>query len=430
MNSYLETVQFLESLQIMPKSMPGLEKIKRALVITDWYEKIDPGKVIVVAGTNGKGSTCAILESLLLEANQKVGFYSSPHLVSTTERIRSEGKSISENDFVQLFKECEQIIRICELSHFEALTLMAGHYYFSKTWNKNLDFIIFEVGLGGTYDATNAFPHHVSVITALGLDHTNILGDSIQEVAKNKFGIIQNNNAVIHHELPLEIRELIQMYERQTESTWIKADAAQIEIKKGKSPEYYLFYGGVKTRLNILGPRGAQNAMTALKVFEHLGFDPAKALPALGKVTWPGRMQKIDWPGIKAPCYLSGDHNPQGIKSLVEILKDFQWDRLHILAGIGVDKKAEEMLSELSELKNAKFYLTETPFKGLQLNAYPKKYLDMAAIKDKNPIKALNEMRAVVAENDLVIVTGSLYLVGEVLKFSLENQSAQKVVLS
>ena len=192
----------------MPKSMPGLDKIKRALVKTDWYTKVDPKKIVIVAGTNGKGTTSAALESLLLHAGQRVGFYSSPHLVSTTERIRLNGRDISEAEFLNVFHRCETLIKECELSHFEALTLMAGEYFFGAMNTAPLDFSILEVGLGGTYDATNAFPHKYVVITKLGLDHVSILGSTIQDIAVNKFGVVSNKSIVVHHVLPAEVVEL------------------------------------------------------------------------------------------------------------------------------------------------------------------------------------------------------------------------------
>lgn len=205
MSSYTEVVQYLESLSIMPKTMPGLEKIKRALVETEWFSKINSDKVVIVAGTNGKGSTCACLEGLLLQTGKKVGFYSSPHLIETTERIRLNGKQISKEVFVVSFIRTKSLIETHQLTHFEALTLMAGDIFFG---HNELDYVIFEVGLGGTYDATNAFPHSTSVITSLSLDHTNILGNTLKEVARNKFGIVQKNNKVIHLPLTAELSDL------------------------------------------------------------------------------------------------------------------------------------------------------------------------------------------------------------------------------
>ncbi len=414
---YNEVVSYLENLQMMPKTMPGLEKIKAALQLTAWYQRIDPNKVIVVAGTNGKGSTCAALESLLLEANQKIGFYSSPHLVTTTERIRTNGVQISKKDFVQLFNDCFELIKKCQLSHFEALTFMAGDFFFNPKWGNNLDFIIFEVGLGGTYDATNAFPHKYSVITKLGIDHTNILGTDLNQIAKNKFGIVSEKNIVVYQRLAEEVCELKKITQKYTNSNWVEADNYELIVETHKSiPKYFMKYNNIKFEINILGKRAAENIMTALTLFRILGFDSDIYYAALNKINWAGRMQLINWPKLKCPLYLSGDHNEQGVESLIEILRDFNWKTLYLIVGIGVDKDSEKMLNQLCKLKNIKLFLTETPFKGLKINEYPDFYLEQAVGKNIDPIEILKQIEKTADSDDLVLVTGSLYLVGVVLR--------------
>jgi dihydrofolate synthase/folylpolyglutamate synthase len=421
-SNFSEVVQFLESLQIMPKTMPGLQKITKALQQTDWYSKIRSEQVIVVAGTNGKGSTCAALEALLLAAQKKVGFYSSPHLISTNERIRLNGLQISETDFVKVFEDCEKLIKDCELSHFEALTLMAGHFYFSKKWNLNLDYIIFEVGLGGSYDATNAFPHQFSVITPIDFDHVNILGKTLNEIARNKFGIVRNNNTVIYQKIAEELSELKNEIQKQTHSTWAEVEQADLKvIQTNSEPEYWLQTKWGEAKLSLLGERAAQNSMTALLVFEKLGFAPSAYLRALSQIKWSARMQKMIWPQSSAPVYLSGDHNPHGVKSLIQILKDFSWSTIYIVIGIGQDKDADEMLAELTQLKNMKLFLTVTPFKGRGLDHYPQKYLDLAELKNENPVEILNSIAQQAKPDDLILVTGSLYLVGDILKKLIQS---------
>ncbi|MGZ3692325.1 MAG: bifunctional folylpolyglutamate synthase/dihydrofolate synthase [Pseudobdellovibrio sp.] len=416
-SSYREVVQFLESLQIMPKTMPGLQKIEKALTQTDWFSRIDPNKVIVVAGTNGKGTTCAALEALLIEAGQKTAFYSSPHLVSTTERMRVNSENISEENFVKLFNECESLIKSCELSHFEALTLMAGHYFFSSSWNLNLDFVIFEVGLGGVFDATNAFPHKYSVITKLGLDHVQILGNRLADIAQNKFGIVTKKGIVVHQPLAAELYSLKDEFQRKTNSNWVEVDAPAIEVKLYKNtPQYFLKILDLKFPINILGRRAAENIMTAITTFHVMGFVINGHEQALNRINWQGRMQKLNWPGLKAPLYLSGDHNLQGIESLEEILKDFSWRHLHLVVGIGVDKDADAMFAKLSALPNVKLYLTETPFKGRKLEDYPEKIKAFAVSQNTDPLKLIEQIKAEAVEEDLCLVTGSLYLVGDILK--------------
>lgn len=412
--NYVEVVSYLESLSIMPKTMPGLDKVKKALAETDWYQKIDPEKVIIVAGTNGKGTTCACLERLLISAKQQVGFYSSPHLVETTERIRTNGVKISKEVFVNTFDKLKSLIDKYELTHFEALTLMTGDIFFAQ--NK-LDYAIFEVGLGGTFDATNAYPHVTSVITSLSLDHTNILGNSLLDVAKNKFGIVQNHNQVIHTIFPSELIPLKKLTEEKTQSNWFAALPYSMEVEKtDQEPNYILKSNWGSAYLSLLGNRAVENANLALTIFFKLGFDPKKHMASLAHVYWPGRMQKITWPNALCPIYLSGDHNPAGMQSLIEILNNFRYNQLHLIVGIGVDKDAEEMLGVLLKLDHIKLYLTETPFKGRKLSSYSERFLQAAKDQDVDAIALLNRVSIAAKPDDLIIVTGSLYLVGKVLQ--------------
>ncbi len=391
---YNQVIQYLESLTIMPKTMPGLEKIRSAVTSKNWFASLDPKKIITIAGTNGKGTTAAALEALLLSAGKKVGLYTSPHLVNTTERIRVNGVDISRDSFVKLFLDNKATIEKDELSHFESLTLMAADYFFTQ----NLDYVIFEVGLGGVFDATNIFPNHYAVITKIGLDHENILGNNIIDIAKNKFGIIKPGAVVIHHQLDTQLNGLIEETRLKTNSTWISGASSQ-----GKSFE-----------TNLIGPRAQENISTAVKVFEQLGFDIDKQKGALKNVNWQGRMQQIGWPGISCPVYLSGDHNPQGIESLIDILKSLPYENLHLIVGIGVDKSDDEMLKQLLTLPNIKLYLTETPFKGRKVDNYPDFAKQASLMSDRDGISLLNKIKPQL--EDLVVVTGSLYLVGNILK--------------
>jgi dihydrofolate synthase/folylpolyglutamate synthase len=401
--TFIEVVNYLERLTIMPKTMPGLEKIRAAVIEKKWFHELDSKKIITVAGTNGKGTTCAVLESLLLSAGQKVGLYTSPHLIQTTERIRVHGKDISEVQFVQLFLENQNLIEKHQLSHFEALTLMASDHFFQS----GLDYVIFEVGLGGTYDATNIFPNYYSVITKLGLDHQNILGNTLIEVAQNKFGIVKTNSIIVHHQLPEDVQSL-----KKSDATWIQAKTISSRFENN---QWFLDSVWGVAEVNIPGERTVENAATALTLFEVLGFNPQNHLSALSKIRWQGRMQKINWPGFACPLYLSGDHNIQGVESLIQILSHYDWNELHLVVGIGQDKSCEEMFSLLLNLPRVQIYLTETPFKGRPIDQYPEEALKVAIQKNTNCIEILNSIRP--NKNDLVVVTGSLYLVGDVLKY-------------
>lgn len=254
------------------------------------------------------------------------------------------------------------------------------------------------------------------MITKLGLDHTNILGNSLVEIAENKFGIVGNKNIVVHHELPTEVLATKSAFQKKSNSNWVETERAEFFIDRSEAvPKYTLKYAGLKIQINLAGKRAAENVMAAVTMFQILGFDLHECFGALNKINWPGRMQKIEYRSMTAPLFLSGDHNEQGVESLLEILKDFHWKTLHLIVGIGTDKNAEAMLCKLCKLENMKLYLTETPFKGKRIADYPEVYLKRAEAADGNIKNILDVISAKARPQDLVLVTGSLYLVGKVL---------------
>lgn len=414
--NFSEVVAYLESLQIMPKTMPGLDKMKMAFGEVSWFSDIDPSRVIIVAGTNGKGTTCAALESLLLQAGQKTGFYSSPHLISTTERIRLNGNDISEKDFVASFLRCKPVIEKYGLTHFESLTLMMAEFFFGEKRLCDLDFLILEVGLGGEFDATNAIPHRYCIVTKLGYDHTNILGRTIEDIARTKFGVVGRKNIVVHHRLPAEVAQVQESIRKKTNSNWVEAEELKMSVVPGIQPQYFLSFGDLKFKTNVMGIRGAENLASAITMFQILGFDLRSYFVALREIKWGGRMQIVKASAMPCALYVSGDHNEQGIDSLIDILKDFERDTLHLVVGIGIDKEADAMLTKLVDLPRVRVYLTKTPFKGRSLSDYPEYFIKKAEASHDDVMKLLQTVALNAKPTDLCIVTGSLYLVGAVLK--------------
>jgi dihydrofolate synthase/folylpolyglutamate synthase len=375
--------------------------------------RINPNKVIVVAGTNGKGSTCATLQTLLIAAGKQVGFFSSPHLVRINERIRLNGKNISNPDFRKVFNKIHSYAD--DLSHFEYLTLIAVYYFFEL---KNVDFAVFEVGLGGTLDAVNAIPHNISVITKLGFDHEKTLGYSLPEIASNKFGIISSNNKVFHSKFyDSEVKELAEKISFAQFALLVEAFPYDCEVDvSGKYPVFFIKTPFGKFKMNLQGERAAENTALAITVFDYLvgRQNTSKFLPAISKVKWPGRMQKISYKG--RDIFLSGDHNPQGIKSLCDILEFYNFEKVHFVIGVCNDKKHNEMLEQLANIDGSCVYLTETPEKTLPVLDYDEKFRKLAKFISSNPIETLETALSAANRNDLIVVTGSLYLVGKILK--------------
>lgn len=405
--TYKDWVTWLETRNPMPLIRPGLEKTRSALVDAGILDLIDSKKVVLIAGTNGKGTTAKTLEQLLLAAGQNVGLYTSPHLTETTERIRIGGKEISQNAFASLCSHYRPIIEKWDLTHFEALTLFAADYFFKQ---KKVDWSIFEVGLGGTWDATNVIPHDYSIVTALGFDHMHILGKTLEEIAINKFGIIQKNNTVFHSAFPPDIQPVLQNRLKDTRSTEIEIPAAQYEIKKA-SPvsEYILKTDWGSAKLALPGARAAQNMLLALTVFKELGFDPRKYLNVLSQIQWPARMTQLNAPS-PCPIYLSGDHNLQGIESLVEILQHSSFEKLFIILGVSKNRTPMEFLPAFARLKNVEITLTKPAFQGVTPMVPPGMQFY------ENPIEALSAMTKKAQSKDLIVITGSLYLCGDYLK--------------
>jgi len=407
----------------MPDRPPSLEPMQRGLTRILGKESsdrlrgvsINPKKVVLVAGTNGKGSTCATLETLLLASGQTVGLYTSPHLMEPTERIRINGKDILKQIFCDLYRDIAEKTMDLNLSHFEVLTLMAVSAFFLGQFYPPVSWAIFEVGLGGTWDATNAIPHQTCVITPLGLDHQNLLGNSLLEISKNKFGIISKKNTVIHTVLPKEVQPLADKIKTDTESQWIESAPFQLKVDtQFEEPLFEIQTPWGTAPLALVGERGAQNTATALTAFHQMGFDPSQVLSSLAQVNWPGRMQKVDRSDFKCPIYFSGDHNPHGVQSLIKLLKYYSYENLWILAGVGKEKNLDGILEPLFECERSHVLLTQTPFRGRTIQDYGA-WLEKAHSAYQSPLDALQTIRTLAKPKDKILVTGSLYLVGFVM---------------
>ncbi|MDR0968351.1 MAG: hypothetical protein LBL99_01800 [Holosporaceae bacterium] len=414
----IKTMTIEEAVHFLERQKNGVDVIKRMLERLDL--EIDPSKVILVAGTNGKGTTCAALQTLLLEAGKSVGFNTSPHFVKINERIKFNGQDVSDEDFCEALQKVREKIQDFNPTYFEYLTLMSAYCFFKM---KKTDYAIFEVGLGGTYDASNAIPHNISVIARLGMDHEAILGNSIIEIARNKFGIISDGGKVFHASFDdKEVAELARKTAKERDAEIIESRSFDLDVNTtGKYPVFEIKLPWGNFPMKMQGRRAAQNIALAATVCDNLLGDVAPVLPAISKIEWPGRMEKVEWEN--RDVFLSGDHNLQGIESLLEILQFYRFKELRFVVGICHDKSHFEMLRKLSNFKNSRIYLTETPLKTLPLKGYDEVFLKRAEFSSSDPIETLNAAVLDSNENDLIVVTGSLYLVGAI-KCALAAKSA------
>lgn len=423
MKSYAKVITELESRPIMPDRAPSLDQTRTGLKRLSLTSKIDPDRVVLVAGTNGKGSVASSLSQLIVHAGKSCGLYTSPHLMSTTERIKINHEDISEKDFVAAYLEVESKTSDLNLTHFEMLTLMAVWVFFEV---KKCDWAIFEVGLGGIWDATNAIDHKHSIVTTISYDHEHILGNSLTEIAKNKFGIIHEGGNFYHLPLPQEIDPLIKTTESLTRCVRYEFQAFPYRIQMNEhEPCYIIQTPWGESQLSLLGKRAVENVSLSLQVFDQLGFDVTQGLKTLSSLNWPGRMEKLSTLDSPCPVYLSGDHNPQGVTSLAEILSQFDYETVYLLIGIGENKDKDQMFSLFEKIPRSQLVLTKTPFKGIPIENYGA-WLHKAFFSHENSFIALSEILKNAKKSDIIVVTGSLYLVGDIRKESFHGKGKRK----
>jgi dihydrofolate synthase / folylpolyglutamate synthase len=348
---------------------------------------------IVVAGTNGKGFTSSLTARMLQKAGYKVGLFTSPHLLRFTERIRINGEEISQDDVVRLFGDLQ---KFTEPSFFECATIMAL-LAFSE---QKVDFAVMEVGLGGRLDATNVVPKTLSVITAVGMDHELFLGTTIEQIAFEKASIIAPHGTVV---LAPQLPEAA-----QTIGHMARANEARII--------------NVPRILDAPAPIFQQQNIATVATIHHalrtLGIHcPNSALDeATQDFTWTGRYQWAD------PVLFDGAHNLLGMQALIESLNAdprFQRKQAHVVFTALKDKPVEKMLSMLSDHT---VYLCPT---SSERSRSVKELEDLVALVPNaqvfaSSIDAFEQAKNARGPDDFVLVSGSLFLVADILAYHLQ----------
>ena len=426
MDSYSETLERIYNLRGGMIDL-RLDRMERALALFDHPEKKFPS--FHIAGTNGKGSTAAMLQRILSLAGYRTALYTSPHLVSFTERMRVGDAEITPDDIVVLADEVRQVSEAAEvpLTFFEFVTVMA-FVYFAR---QQIDVAVVEVGLGGRLDATNVVAPLVSVITTISKDHEAYLGPDELSIAREKGGIIKPGLPVVCGRLSAEVAKLLKQIavERASPAYFLGADFGFSLKNKG------LFdYTGIKRKYSNLKPalRGrhqranASLALAALELAEaRFPVGERYLREGLATVRWPGRLEvMLDRPMV----ILDGAHNSEGVLALVDELRELgQGRKIKLLFAAMADKEWELMLRRLGEV------VDEVIFTRVEMarSAEPEQLADKLnrliprrAIRD--PRVGLKILLDGSAQDDLIVVAGSLYLLGEVRPM-LEQMAAAKV---
>jgi dihydrofolate synthase/folylpolyglutamate synthase len=412
---YLETLDRIYNLRGGVIDL-RLERMDQVLALFDHPEKTFP--CFHIAGTNGKGSTAAMLHRILCSAGYRTALYTSPHLVSFTERMRIGEEEITPEEVVALAHEIWQRPDAAniELTFFEIVTVMAI-LYFSR---RQVDLAVIEVGLGGRFDATNLVRSMVSVITTISKDHEAFLGSDIASIAREKGGIIKKEVPVVCGALPREAMKVINKIADANQTRIYRLDQDfTLNLKSGGAFDYK----GPKWNLSevsvaLHGTHQVQNAalaIAALEVVSHQFPVNEEAIRSgLQNVSWPGRMEVM----LTQPTVIiDGAHNGEGIRVLVDELRALRnGRRIRMLFAVMEDKDRRFMLNALAEVVDE---IVLTRVSQLERSADPVQLAKEVSGKLRScvmpePRLAVDFLLQSAASNDLIVITGSLYLLGEI----------------
>ncbi|MCL2182380.1 MAG: bifunctional folylpolyglutamate synthase/dihydrofolate synthase [Chitinispirillia bacterium] len=369
-------------------------------------------KSVHVAGTNGKGSTCTYVESVLRHAGYRTGLYTSPHITNFEERFKIGGIDISEDMWFDVYKEQESIINDLGLTFFEAATLMS----FEIFKRAGADYAVFEVGMGGRLDATNIIAPEVSIITKLSLDHQEYLGDTVELIAGEKLGIVKPGVPVIMLD-PVNpaIKYLAnkKCTDLNSELTFVSADDDASDIICTGSGGVSFIRKGHKYELSMSGKYQVQNALLALTAMEKIAaIDTSVIHTSIKSAAILGRFQIINIGG--RDIVVDVGHNPDAAAALVETLDSyFPNRRIHFVVGIMKDKDVSSVIKILSS-RASSFYFAK-PDTGRA--ADPVELCRLTENKNVIAESVKEALRMAVAGSggeDVVCVTGSFFTIVEV----------------
>ncbi len=424
---YEETIDWLFNLHRFG-SKPGLKVIRHLLTLMgNPHENF---KSIHITGTNGKGSTTAMISSILMEAGYKTGMFTSPHLTNFSERIQINGEEIQKKDVLRILHVIRPIAENMSTSEepgirhptfFEVITALCFKYFSEK----NVDIAVLEVGMGGKLDATNVVHSLVSVITNVSLEHTQVLGDTVLEIAEKKAGIIKPHSIVITATENDDVYELFKQRSILSNSEIFRV-GKNIHYKKTESSlenQKFSLKGIVneypKLEIPLLGEFQIINAATAVGAVEALTYHNIEIpfnsiIHGLKNVKWPARLEIMQQ---KPLVLIDAAKDVEAIKAVKNsILSDFKYDKLISVVSISSDKKISQMLEHLGDVTDF-FIFTTHKVQGRAANPNT---LGKEIERWKKPYEVIPDIEEAIkkalksaTEDDLILIIGSVFLVGE-----------------
>ena len=404
----------------------GLERTYRLLeILGNPQEKL---KLIHIAGTNGKGSTTAMLCSLLRGKGFKVGMYTSPFLEEFEERIQINGVNIPKERLAKLIDKLKEAVDkvinegYSHPTEFEVITCLMFLYFYEE----KVDYGVVEVGLGGRLDSTNVIAPILSVITSISFDHTNLLGNTLSEIAEEKAGIIKEGIPVVIYHQEEEALDVIEKKAKYLGSHLYAIDSSDghfvSTVEEDKLYQVVNIKDKLDVKLPLLGEHQISNLLVALKAFEiiskidNFSIDEECIKKSIHDVKWIGRLEIMN---SNPMIVIDGAHNIQGITSLkTNIEKYFKYNNLYLLLGILADKQVEDMVKTIVPMAKKVYALTPNSDRAelaVELKKVVEKYnKDCTAFE--NYEDAMKSILKEAKTDDLILISGSLYMIGDMRK--------------
>ena len=404
--------QVINRIYSLPKLHPknDLSYIRR--ILKQLNNPQDSVKTIHVTGTNGKGSTSYYLSNLLQKAGQKTGLFVSPYIYEFNERIQLNGKNISNNDLIKTANKIEMAIEILKkddpsfsLVTFEYEVALAFQFFAQE----QCDYAVIEVGIGGEHDKTNVIVPEVSIITTIGLDHEKIIGPTLKDIAQEKSGIIKSNKPVVLGNVPQDVLEiLLNKAQSKNSKSFLLGRDFQIKtmpdvIEYQDSKNLYNFALRPLVEAYDIGV-----AVQAIQLLQ-LDLDRKKLEEAINETRIPGRYHIIQ---TRPEIIVDGAHNLQAMENLLDLVRKKKKGQIYVLLGMMKDKD----LGPITRLfKNEKVTLTRIDYpRAAGLEDFPKEAQEKFKYEE-NFEEAYTSLKNKLQVDDMLLVTGSFYLVGAVL---------------
>ncbi len=415
---YAAAVACIEKLPVPPEWRLGrMRKLLREAGIS--HSRL---RFVHVTGSNGKGSVCAGIHSILRHSGFTVGLYTSPHLADWRERFVLDGKRISERDFARLLEKIERPARAVGASQFEVLTAMALAWFSER----KPDWVVWEVGLGGRLDATNVVNAKHAVITSISLEHTDRLGNTLREITREKSKVIKRRAVVVTPNKGVALEVIAGECGAKKARLVRVPDPLRVSCtQKGTRFDY----GGRRWKTSLLGFHQAVNASTAIAFARSAGIPDAAIAAGLKSVAWPGRMQVYS---KKPLVVLDGGHNPAGISAMAESFVEIfgkSGKKPVVVMGVMKDKDWRKMVRLVARLLKPTLVVAVAPVSSGERSLAARKLADEFASLGVNATTSLGGIKKAVGyaktvareKRKAVLVTGSLYAVGEFLASAEET---------